>query len=61
MPSAVYQYILTGYGAERFAVDQHGNLYLADMLENEGTSTNNYVLNVMAVSFLDFLVILTDF
>ena len=53
MPSAVYQYVLTGYGAERFAVDQHGNLYLADLLDIEGggvASASSFVLHVMAVS-----------
>uniref|UniRef100_A0A914I3I7 Cadherin domain-containing protein n=1 Tax=Globodera rostochiensis TaxID=31243 RepID=A0A914I3I7_GLORO len=49
MPSAVYHYILTGYGAERFAVDQHGNLYLnVDELDTDATGTPTFVLHVMA-------------
>ncbi|KAL3109629.1 hypothetical protein niasHT_018827 [Heterodera trifolii] len=49
MPSAVYHYILTGYGAERFAVDHLGNLYLnVDELDTDATGTPLFVLHVMA-------------
>jgi hypothetical protein len=50
MPSAVYQYLLTGYGAEHFAVDQHGNLYLADVLDLDSAGGGgSFMLHVMAV------------
>ncbi|KAL3092239.1 hypothetical protein niasHT_022202 [Heterodera trifolii] len=49
MPSAVYHYILTGYGAEHFAVDHLGNLYLnVDELDTDATGTPLFVLHVMA-------------
>jgi hypothetical protein len=44
--------MLTGYGAEHFAVDQHGNLYLAEPLDMDGSAGAQQTigLNVMAVS-----------
>uniref|UniRef100_A0A915NUW4 Cadherin domain-containing protein n=1 Tax=Meloidogyne floridensis TaxID=298350 RepID=A0A915NUW4_9BILA len=55
-PSAVYQYVLSGYGAERFAVDHQGNLYLADATnhgvletsESDKTENTPFVLHVIA-------------
>ncbi|KAF7633090.1 hypothetical protein Mgra_00007519 [Meloidogyne graminicola] len=49
-PSAIYQYILSGYGAERFAVDHQGNLYLADAtnLKTFETEKNPFILHVIA-------------
>lgn len=43
MEPAIYQYILTGYGAEKFAVNEHGTLYfnsnrVADALSELSTS-----------------------
>uniref|UniRef100_A0A915MR95 Cadherin domain-containing protein n=1 Tax=Meloidogyne javanica TaxID=6303 RepID=A0A915MR95_MELJA len=61
-PSAVYQYVLSGYGAERFAVDHQGNLYLADATnlgilettESDKTENTPFVLHVIAVSIKNY-------
>uniref|UniRef100_A0A1I8BHS3 Cadherin domain-containing protein n=1 Tax=Meloidogyne hapla TaxID=6305 RepID=A0A1I8BHS3_MELHA len=55
-PSAIYQYVLSGYGAERFAVDHQGSLYLADATnlgllettETDKTENTPFVLHVIA-------------
>ncbi|KAI1732701.1 cadherin domain-containing protein [Ditylenchus destructor] len=49
MSSAIYQYILTGFGAEKFAVDQRGYLFLnsADGLDAD-KSQSTYILHVLA-------------
>uniref|UniRef100_A0A7E4ZZ37 Cadherin-23 n=1 Tax=Panagrellus redivivus TaxID=6233 RepID=A0A7E4ZZ37_PANRE len=48
MPPAIYQYILTGYGAEKFAVDQRGYLYLNDPDIDADTNSSTYQLHVQA-------------
>lgn len=46
MPPAIYQYIITGYGAEKFAVDENSNLYLnSDAIDN---NLSEYKFNVIA-------------
>lgn len=48
MPPAIYQYIITGYGAEKFAVDEHGNLYLNSGNLDADRSSSSYRLHVIA-------------
>ncbi|KAI6214236.1 Cadherin domain containing protein [Aphelenchoides besseyi] len=49
MPPAIYQYVLHGYGAEKFAVDQRGYLFLntAGGLDAD-TNSSTYQLHVQA-------------
>uniref|UniRef100_A0AC34RR14 Cadherin domain-containing protein n=1 Tax=Panagrolaimus sp. JU765 TaxID=591449 RepID=A0AC34RR14_9BILA len=48
MPPAIYQYVLTGFGAEKFAVDQRGYLYLNDPDIDADTNSSTYQLHVQA-------------
>uniref|UniRef100_A0AC34F2T4 Cadherin domain-containing protein n=1 Tax=Panagrolaimus sp. ES5 TaxID=591445 RepID=A0AC34F2T4_9BILA len=48
MPPAIYQYVLTGYGAEKFAVDQRGYLYLNDPDIDADSDSSTYQLHVQA-------------
>uniref|UniRef100_A0A914DJN7 Cadherin domain-containing protein n=1 Tax=Acrobeloides nanus TaxID=290746 RepID=A0A914DJN7_9BILA len=48
MPPAIYQYILTGYGAEKFAVDQRGYLYLNDADIDADKNSSTYQLHIQA-------------
>lgn len=48
MQPAIYQYIITGYGAEKFAVDEHGNLYLNSGTLDTDRSLSAYQFHVIA-------------
>uniref|UniRef100_A0A915D2U8 Uncharacterized protein n=1 Tax=Ditylenchus dipsaci TaxID=166011 RepID=A0A915D2U8_9BILA len=49
MPPAIYQYILTGYGAEKFAVDQRGFLFLNSNNDIDADrSSSTFMLHVLA-------------
>ncbi|KAH7729240.1 CRE-CDH-5 protein [Aphelenchoides avenae] len=48
MPPAIYQYILTGFGAEKFAVDQRGYLYLNSGPLDADNNSSTYQLHVQA-------------
>lgn len=48
MPPAIYQYVLTGYGAEKFAVDQRGYLYLNAGPLDADNNSSTFQLHVQA-------------